>query len=126
VAFSPTAAGAASGALWGTFVGLLFLNPLLGAAVGAGAGALSGTLLDVGINDETIKEIGQTLRPGTSALFLLLKQATFDKFAEALRPYNPKVIRTSLSYANEAELVSALAGHLEKSASPTLSATGPS
>ena len=105
---------------------LLFLNPLLGAAVGAGAGALSGTLVDVGINDETIKEIGQTLRPGTSALFLLLKQATFDKLAEALRPYNPKVIRTSLSYANEAELVSALAGHLEKSASPTLSATGPS
>jgi uncharacterized membrane protein len=114
-AFNPTAAGAASGALWGTFVGLLFLNPLLGAAVGAGAGALSGSLVDVGINDDTIKQIGQTLQPGTSALFLLLRQATFDKLAEALRPYNPKVIRTSLSYANEADLVRALTGHLEGS-----------
>jgi uncharacterized membrane protein len=125
-AFSPTAAGAASGALWGTFVGLLFLNPLLGAAVGAGAGALTGSLVDVGINDDTMKEIGQTLRPGTSALFLLLRQATFDKLADALRPYNPKLIRTSLSYANEAELVRALAGHLEESPTRTASATGAS
>jgi uncharacterized membrane protein len=120
--FNPTAAGAASGALWGTFVGLLFLNPLLGAAVGAGAGALSGSLVDVGINDDTIKEIGQTLQPGTSALFLLLRQATFDKLSEALRPYDPKVIRTSLSYASEAELVRALTGQIEDS-TPRAAAT---
>jgi uncharacterized membrane protein len=122
-AFNTTAAGAASGALWGTFVGLLFLNPLLGAAVGAGAGALTGKLTDVGINDDTIKQIGQTLQPGTSALFLLLKQATFDKLAEALRPYNPKVIRTSLSYATEAELVRALAGQLQESGTATAART---
>jgi|GraSoiStandDraft_43_1057313.scaffolds.fasta_scaffold343643_1 uncharacterized membrane protein len=125
-AFNPAAAGAASGALWGTFVGLLFLNPLLGAALGAGAGALSGSLIDVGINDDTIREIGQTLQPGTSALFLLLKQATFDKLSEALRPYNPKVIRTSLSYASEAELVRALAGQLDESKTRTPSAAAAS
>jgi uncharacterized membrane protein len=32
--FHPTAAGAAGGALWGSLIGLLFLNPLAGAAVG--------------------------------------------------------------------------------------------
>ena len=37
---STTAAGAASGGMWGALIGLLFLNPLLGAAIGAGAGAL--------------------------------------------------------------------------------------
>ena len=31
-----TALGAVSGGLWGTLIGLIFLNPLLGAAVGAG------------------------------------------------------------------------------------------
>jgi uncharacterized membrane protein len=41
-----TAAGAASGGMWGALVGLLFLNPLLGAAIGAGAGALSGRFTD--------------------------------------------------------------------------------
>lgn len=35
-----TAAGALGGGFWGTLVGLLFLNPLLGAAVGAASGRL--------------------------------------------------------------------------------------
>ena len=37
-----TAAGAVGGTFWGALIGLIFLNPLVGAAVGAGAGALSG------------------------------------------------------------------------------------
>ena len=40
-AFNLTAAGAISGGFWGSLIGLLFLNPLLGAAVGASAGAAS-------------------------------------------------------------------------------------
>ena len=35
-----TAAGAVSGSFWGTLIGMIFPNPLLGAAIGAGAGAL--------------------------------------------------------------------------------------
>ena len=44
-----TAVGAASGGMWGALIGMLFLNPLLGAAMGAGA--LSGKFTDIGIND---------------------------------------------------------------------------
>src|SRR5262252_2200651 len=44
-----TAAGAASGGFWGTLIGIIFLNPLLGFAMGAGAGAISGALTDIGI-----------------------------------------------------------------------------
>src|SRR5262245_7738604 len=47
-----TAASAASGAVWGALIGLLFLNPLLGAAIGGGAGAISGRLTDIGIDDK--------------------------------------------------------------------------
>jgi uncharacterized membrane protein len=36
------ARGGSMGALWGTLVGLLFLNPLAGMVIGAGTGALSG------------------------------------------------------------------------------------
>ena len=46
-----TTAGAVSGGFWGSLIGLIFLNPLLGLAVGAGAGAVSGALTDVGINE---------------------------------------------------------------------------
>ena len=51
-----TAAGAASGAFWGTLVGFLFLMPLVGTAIGAASGALGGKLTDVGINDQFMKD----------------------------------------------------------------------
>mgnify|MGYP003289779169 CR=1 FL=1 len=60
-AISLTGAGAASGALWGTLIGMLFLMPIAGLAIGAGTGALAGKLSDVGINDDTIKQIGEQL-----------------------------------------------------------------
>src|SRR5580765_2091376 len=54
------AAAAAGGAFWGSLIGLLFLNPLLGAAVGAGSGALSGRLADIGIKDQFMKDLSAT------------------------------------------------------------------
>ncbi len=86
------------------------------------AGAVSGALEDIGINDDTITQIGQTLQPGISALFVLVRQATFDRVAEALRAYNPTIIRTSLSYDSEAQLAQALAGQVRNS--ETLTAAG--
>ena len=38
--------GAASGALWGGLIGLIFLMPLLGLAMGAAGGAAGGALSD--------------------------------------------------------------------------------
>ena len=54
-AVSLTATGAVGGAFWGMLIGLIFLNPLLGAAIGAGSGALAGKLRDVGIHDDFMK-----------------------------------------------------------------------
>ncbi|MCX4231932.1 DUF1269 domain-containing protein [Streptomyces sp. NPDC020707] len=106
--FSPTAHGAAGGALWGTLFGLLFLMPVFGAAVGAGTGALAGKLTDVGINDAFIKEIAGTLEPGRAAVFALVRRSTPDRVREALRPFGPTVLRTSLTKEREEELVAAL------------------
>ena len=36
-----SAAGAVSGGFWGTLIGLLFLNPIMGVVVGAGCGPLA-------------------------------------------------------------------------------------
>src|SRR5678816_1654182 len=92
-----TAAGALSGAFWGTLIGLLFLNPLLGAVVGAGSGALSGKLADLGINDQFMKDLGATLTPGSSALFVLVRRSTPDKVLEGLRPFIGCLLYTSPS-----------------------------
>ena len=105
--------GGMSGALWGALVGFLFLNPLAGMAigglVGAGAGALSGSLADYGINDDFVRRLGETIPPGSSALFVLVKSVTFDKILPEIEPYKPKVLRTSLSNEAEAKLRATLA-----------------
>jgi uncharacterized membrane protein len=99
------AAGGSRGALWGTLVGLLFLNPLAGMAIGAitgaGIGALSGSLSDYGIRDDFVKKLAETIPPGSSALFILFKSVTEDKVMAEIEPYKPRVLKTSLS--NEAE-----------------------
>jgi uncharacterized membrane protein len=107
-AVSLTAAGAASGALWGSLIGLIFLMPVAGLAIGAASGALGGKLADVGINDDTIKRIGAQLQGGRAAVFLLARSATVDRVVEAIKPYNPTVIQTNLSHDREEELVRAL------------------
>ena len=93
-----------SGALWGTLVGTLSLNPL----AGAGAGALSGSLADYGINDDFVRQLGQTIPHGSSALFILVKSVTLDKVLPEIEPYKPRVLRTSLTTEAEAKLIAAL------------------
>ena len=104
-----TAAGAVGGTFWGALIGLIFLNPLVGAAVGAGAGAISGKIADIGIDDKFMKELGDTFQPNTSALCVLVKQATPDKVLEKLSGFGGKVLQTSLSKADEDKLQQALA-----------------
>jgi uncharacterized membrane protein len=99
-----TAAGAVGGAFWGMLIGMIFLNPLVGAAVGAGAGAMSGKLRDIGISDNFMKELAETLRNDTSALFVLVRKVTPDKVLEGLKGFKGKVIQTSLSKDREEEL----------------------
>lgn len=103
-----TAAGAVSGGFWGSLVGLLFLNPLLGAAVGASAGAVSGALTDVGIDDAFMKKLSEGLQPNTSVLFVLVRKATPDKVVDEIKQYGGSVLQTSLSHEDEAKLQAAL------------------
>lgn len=103
-----TAAGAASGTFWGMLVGALFLSPFLGAAVGATSGAIAGALSDVGINDQFMKEVAEALKPGTSALFVLVRSATTDKVAEQIQGTGGKIIKTNLTHEDEAKLQAVL------------------
>jgi uncharacterized membrane protein len=107
-ATSTTGAGAAGGALWGMLFGLLFLMPLAGLAIGAVTGAIMGKLADYGIDDKFIKDVGSQITPGSSALFVYVVRATGDRVVERLKPYNPSLIRTSLSTDAEARLRAAL------------------
>lgn len=103
-----TATGAISGGFWGSLIGLIFLNPLIGLAVGAAAGATSGALTDLGINDQFMKDLASTMQPNTSALFVLVRNSTPDKVLEEIKGTGGKVLQTSLSHDDEAKLQAAL------------------
>lgn len=106
------AAGGSRGALWGTIVGLLFLNPLAGMAIGAltgaGAGALSGSLADYGIPDDFVRKLGEAIPNESSALFILFRTVNEDKVLPEIEPYKPRVLRTSLSNESEERLKTVL------------------
>ncbi len=106
--WDPTSYGAVSGTFWGLLIGALFLSPFFGAVIGAGAGAISGALTDVGIDDKFMKELSDTLQPGCSALFILVRKVTTDKVLEELKGMGGKVLKTSLNHENEKKLQDAL------------------
>lgn len=107
-AINMTAAGAVSGGFWGTLIGLIFMMPLLGLAAGAAAGAVSGALTDVGIDDNFMKNLAETMKNGSSVLFVLVRKVTADKVLEQLAGTGGTVLKTSLTHEDEAKLQAAL------------------
>ncbi len=101
-------AGAASGALWGGLIGLIFLMPLFGMAIGAASGAAAGAVSDYGVDDKFMKELGEGLEPGSAAVLLLVRQASPDKILPNIK-IEGRIIQTSLGDEQEQHLADALA-----------------
>jgi len=101
-----TASGAVGGGFWGLLIGFLFLNPFLGAAIGAAAGAVSAQFQDIGIDDQMMRDLAQSFKPGSSALFVLIRRATTEKVLDGLKQFagKAKVFQTSLNKDDEAAL----------------------
>jgi len=108
---NPMAMSAVSGTMWGAIIGLIFANPLLGAALGGAAGAVGGALTDLGINDDFMRQTAEAVGPGQAALFLLIRKMTTDKVLDDLRGVGGTVLRTSFDHAHEDALRAALAGN---------------
>ena len=113
-----TATGAASGALWGTLIGFIFLNPLIGTALGAASGALGGKFSDIGINDQFMKDAAEALQPNTAGLFLLIRKMTTDKVLADLKGVGGTLMQTSFDETKEAQLRAALSAAAETEAPP--------
>ena len=103
-----TGAGATWGMFWGLLFGVLFFIPVFGMAVGAGLGALFAHLEKSTIDKQFQEQVRAMLKPGTSALFMVIEKATPDKAIAGLRQYGGTVLKTSLSAEAEKELQEAL------------------
>ena len=102
--------GATWGLFWGFLFGLLFFIPVLGMAIGAGMGALFGKLAKTSIDKQFQEQVRDMVKPGTSALFLMLEKVTPDKAVEAISRFGGTVLKSSLSNEAQAELQDALHG----------------
>jgi uncharacterized membrane protein len=119
-------AEAAAGSGVGLVIGTMLLNPvmctLIGGVVGAALGETVKILKDIGIKDEFIGDIAETLKPNKSAIFILIRESVPDKIVEELAKYKAKLLRTTLSPAKEAELKSILLDNITlKKGPPTAS-----
>jgi uncharacterized membrane protein len=104
-----------TGVKWGAFgggmLGLLLAGvffPLAGLAIGAVAGALVGKSLNMGVDKQFVKDVTETLKPGSSALFVLTSQGEPGMVMAAMRPFKATIYQTTLPTEAVEELQAAL------------------
>jgi uncharacterized membrane protein len=103
-------AGATWGMFWDVLFGMLYFVPFFGMAFGEAFGALLTKLERSGVETEFQEQARALVKPGTSALFLIVEQDPPDRATEALSKYGGTVLESSLSKEIEEELQSALHG----------------
>lgn len=99
--------GAVGGGLLGLLIAGLFF-PVAGIAIGILGGMGVGALADVGIQKSFVKEVSEAIKPGTSALFLIIRESDPNAALAVLRPYKGEVYQTSLDPEDEESVRDAL------------------
>ncbi|HSA03860.1 MAG TPA: DUF1269 domain-containing protein, partial [Candidatus Paceibacterota bacterium] len=71
-----------------------------------GIGAIVGALSDLGIDKRFLEDLGATLSPGTSALFLLGTKAQLDELGKRIGPLlkNCTILHTTVDSEREAQI----------------------
>lgn len=102
--------GVEAGIVGGGLLGLIlnFIFPIAGLVIGAAGGALVGRLLDLGVDQDFVKDVSQNLKPNSSALFLIVRGSDPTVVPASLRPYKGNVYQTTLTPDVEEELRHAL------------------
>jgi uncharacterized membrane protein len=86
------------GAGLGALVGLLltFFFPVAGIVLGAGGGALVGSLMGRGVEKKFVEDVKASLKPNTSALFLVIESGDMNALRAALAPHHGEILQTTL------------------------------
>jgi uncharacterized membrane protein len=91
--------GALFGAITGGLLGLIAgpLGAVVGAVAGAAAAGVAAYWLDMGFSDESLEALPQALRPGGSALVLLVEQRWLEKVLSALAEFKGQRLQQTLT-----------------------------
>jgi uncharacterized membrane protein len=91
--------GAVAGVVVGGVLSLVGgpLGLVAASAIGGAAGGVVGHVVDRGIPDRYVRDLGRALRPGSSALVVLVPQHAEAALLEKLSPLDGRVLRLALS-----------------------------
>jgi uncharacterized membrane protein len=93
-----TKQGAIGGAAAGAVLGLLGGGFLRGAILGAAGGAAAGKFIDLGLEDDFLQEVGDSLEPSSSAIVALVEFERVDRAMEELDKFaGGTILRHTLS-----------------------------
>jgi uncharacterized membrane protein len=96
------------GAIAGGVVGLIFPPSIIAsAAVGAAGGGVWGKVRDKGFKDEDLKQIGESLPPGSSAIIAIAEDRVVERLEKGLQGYQ-KIARHALSADAAAEITATI------------------
>jgi uncharacterized membrane protein len=107
----PTAANVLGSSAVGFIAGLVLGVPMVGAAIGAMVGG-AGTALSVtsaGISHDFVTEVQGSMKPGTSALFVLDAEGDMEVILHAIRGLGGTVLKTNVDVERARLIQSALA-----------------
>ena len=92
-----------TGVKWGAFgggmIGLMLASvffPVAGIVIGALGGALVGKTLNLGVDQKFVRDVTDSLKPGSSAVFVITSHSNPDLISAVLRPYKGTVYQTTL------------------------------
>lgn len=86
--------GSMGGIFWGFILALVFWAKWWGLSVG-------GALGDLGLDDEFVKEVGEGVGKGHSALLILVEDSMVEAVLKEAEGSNPKTMRTTFSKEDE-------------------------
>jgi uncharacterized membrane protein len=101
-----TKVGAGVGAVLGAVLGFAF--PIAGILIGTAGGAAVGAMVGNGVDRKFVEDVQNTLTPGSSALFLVIRSGDAAALRGALEPYEGTLIQTTLDSSLEEQLRDAL------------------
>jgi uncharacterized membrane protein len=107
----PSAANVLGSSAVGFIAGLVLGVPMVGAAIGAMVGG-AGTVLSVtsaGISHDFVTEVQGSMKPGTSALFVLDAEGDMEVILHAIRGLGGTVLKTNVDVERARLIQSALA-----------------
>ena len=97
-------------------VGLIFPPSIIASAVvGGGAGGIWGKIRDKGFKDDDLKEIGESLPPGSSAIIAVAEDRMIEQLERGLAGYE-RIAKHAVSAEGAAVIVAEMEDESEETA----------